>query len=163
MLVSSLTTQNLQTNHIERLDAALLRPGRIDRKIQYKLATRQQALALFERFFPEDRFGHLLDGHQNLLQDATKTGLADLGKEFAKCVPENEFSTAQLQGYLLMCKMQPLEAALGVTEWIQSEQVVARAREGRRIGQDWAIYNSSPFESSPNSTQVDLDTPKSSN
>jgi chaperone BCS1 len=40
------------TNHIARLDPALIRPGRIDRKLYIGTADREQAKKLFLRFFP---------------------------------------------------------------------------------------------------------------
>jgi AAA+ superfamily predicted ATPase len=42
----------LTTNHIERLDPALIRPGRVDLKVRFGTATRQQAAALFVNFYP---------------------------------------------------------------------------------------------------------------
>lgn len=83
-------------------------------KIQYHLSTKQQASALFSRFFPESRFGHLV-GKGN------KQTLTQLQEEFSARIPENTFSIAQLQGYLLMWKMQPAEAVAGIEEWIKLE------------------------------------------
>jgi mitochondrial chaperone BCS1 len=43
----------LTTNHRAQLDPALIRPGRVDVELELKLASKAQARALFERFFPE--------------------------------------------------------------------------------------------------------------
>jgi mitochondrial chaperone BCS1 len=43
----------MTTNHLEKLDRALLRPGRIDYKLYMGKATDQQKVDLFLRFFPE--------------------------------------------------------------------------------------------------------------
>lgn len=44
----------MTTNHAERLDPALIRPGRCDVKISFGPATRDQKLELYSRFFTED-------------------------------------------------------------------------------------------------------------
>jgi chaperone BCS1 len=43
----------MTTNHIEALDPALLRPGRIDYKLYLGEASESQRIELFSRFFPE--------------------------------------------------------------------------------------------------------------
>lgn len=50
--VNPLDNDHSTTNHLERLDPALSRPGRMDVWIEFKNASKWQAEALFRNFFP---------------------------------------------------------------------------------------------------------------
>lgn len=43
----------MTTNHKEKLDPALIRPGRVDKIIHFGAATKDQARRLYQRFFPK--------------------------------------------------------------------------------------------------------------
>jgi chaperone BCS1 len=113
------------------LDPALLRPGRIDRKIQYKLATREQATALFLRFFPQSYI--TFEDSEASSVDEKQFKLGKLAKTFSQGVPEYEFSTAELQGYLLSCKKHPEQAAAGIGVWVEQERIERKERKEREI------------------------------
>jgi hypothetical protein len=70
----------MTTNHIERLDPALIRPGRCDVKLELKKASKSQIELMFLRFYP---------------------GEVALAAEFRARLPEYELSMATLQGYFL--------------------------------------------------------------
>lgn len=63
----------LTTNKPENLDSALLRPGRVDRKIEFVNATAEQAQRLFLRFFDDqgqaEEFSDALDGLELSMAD----------------------------------------------------------------------------------------------
>ncbi|KAJ3509731.1 hypothetical protein NLJ89_g5069 [Agrocybe chaxingu] len=101
----------------KHLDPALIRPGRIDKKIQYKLATQAQAEALFLRFYPEDLIPFFSTSSEKPALD-----LPSLAASFASAIPEHEFSTAELQGYLLTFKKDPVSASHGAAAWVSQEQ-----------------------------------------
>lgn len=71
----------MTTNHKEKLDDALLRPGRADVHVKLDHASEKQMIGLFMRFFPEAT-----------QEDAQK---------FAKQLPVNKLSMAKLQGHFL--------------------------------------------------------------
>jgi chaperone BCS1 len=85
----------MTTNHRDRLDAALVRPGRVDLEQHFGLATSEQIRSMFLRFYP---------GHR---------GLVD---HLAERVPAETLSPATLQGIFLQARDNPLQAVHAVLE-----------------------------------------------
>ncbi|CAI4370343.1 BAQ_1a_G0012300.mRNA.1.CDS.1 [Saccharomyces cerevisiae] len=81
----------MTTNHPEKLDAAIMRPGRIDYKVFVGNATPYQVEKMFMKFYP---------------------GETDICKKFVNSVKELDItvSTAQLQGLFVMNKDAPRDA-----------------------------------------------------
>lgn len=101
--------------------------------MEYKLATSEQAAALFDRFYPvQHTIPESLVGSEKG-EEVVVDVLEKLKKEFVACVPEHEFSTADLQGYLLSCKMLPEKAVKGVAAWVADER---RQKEEKQMRKD---------------------------
>lgn len=71
----------MTTNCVEKIDAAVIRPGRVDYRIEMKNATKKQAASLFARFYPES-----LESSQD---------------RFAESAGDGVLSMACLQGVLI--------------------------------------------------------------
>ncbi|CCA70759.1 related to BCS1 protein precursor [Serendipita indica DSM 11827] len=127
------------TNHIDRLDEALRRPGRMDVWINFKYATKWQAEGIFKCFFPsreataaaaaEDLKNAEAQGKEPPKRKVYTTipllsadELVVLAKQFAEAIPENELSVAGLQGYLLKNKSRPRECVAEAAEWVRTER-----------------------------------------
>jgi len=127
------------TNHIERLDPALSRPGRMDVWVNFTHATKWQAEGIFKCFFPYNP--STVSASSSIPKDPSQKNLplpkrksthaipllsedeiSELAKRFATAIPEDELSVASLQGYLLKNKTRPRECVDEVTEWIIQER-----------------------------------------
>lgn len=75
----------MTTNYKERLDPALLRPGRVDEMYQIGLASRYQVERLCFRFFKDEQ----------------------LAKDFSQALPDGKFSMSMIQGFMLRHRKDP--------------------------------------------------------
>lgn len=127
----------MTTNHIEKLDAALLRPGRVDMSIAFNYSDtatiKDLYLAIYgdlegeirrrEQGTPKLRNTSL--GEKRKRPVSLRHGLPNekvkqLATEFASLVPGGEFSPAEIQGYLLRHKHEPEKAVGCGKEWVQN-------------------------------------------
>jgi chaperone BCS1 len=93
----------MTTNHREKLDPALLRPGRADVHVELCNATFNMIRELFLRFFKNEEHN---------------------ANEFAKLLPERKISMAKLQGHFLKNKDDPLKAIKNYKNLIDDDEAV---------------------------------------
>ncbi|KAI5807584.1 P-loop containing nucleoside triphosphate hydrolase protein [Peziza echinospora] len=106
----------MTTNHRERLDEALIRPGRIDMQIEFSHAGRGVIHGLFVALYTVDAVDRgILKFPEDFPHDDEMAKLADA---FAAKVPVDIFSPAQVQGYLLRHKKDPRTAVAKVGDWV---------------------------------------------
>jgi chaperone BCS1 len=116
----------MTTNHIEKLDPALIRPGRCDVIVKFDLATADQARRMFLRFFPTET---------DLARDVSKViyyyYYCVLGRgvyaffAIAQVLSDKAVSPAALQGHFLKHRGEPLKALQTIGTLLQDRDVVA--------------------------------------
>ncbi|KAH8823490.1 P-loop containing nucleoside triphosphate hydrolase protein [Flagelloscypha sp. PMI_526] len=131
------------TNYPERLDSALMRPGRIDLSIQYYKASSFQIRSSFHHFFPLSRYEPTSCGDEKDIGGVftpysqppitLSQPLSKLAEAFVSTVPEREFTTAELQGFLLLHKWNPEKAVESIGEWVEKIREEKKALEDKRI------------------------------
>lgn len=90
----------MTTNHVERLDAALIRPGRADIKLEIGNLTANQSYDIFVKFFPKSTEAQRM--------------------EFATLIPEEKVSVAQIQSHLFLHRHSPDDAVRKLPAFLQS-------------------------------------------
>ncbi|KAK4231741.1 P-loop containing nucleoside triphosphate hydrolase protein [Podospora fimiseda] len=102
----------LTTNHIDQLDPALIRPGRVDMMLRIGEATRYQAAQMWDRYYGDidtDR-----SGRERFLRRLDELGLFG-GNSQDPSVPKRHTSTAAIQG-LFQFNKGDMEGAINMAE-----------------------------------------------
>jgi chaperone BCS1 len=101
----------LTTNHVDRLDPALIRPGRVDVMVRIGEATRYQAARMWDRFYGDvDEDG---SGRERFLKKLDSLGL--FGEGHGPSAPGRHTSTAAIQGLFLFNK-NDMEGAINMAD-----------------------------------------------
>ena len=117
----------MTSNIADNLDSALVRPGRIDRMIFLGNISQNSAEKMFLRMYTPDR------SHKSALADTnhevSEEDLQKLASEFGGKIPENTFTPAQLQGFLLDHRNAPVGAIAQFSVWAKEEKARMEAAE----------------------------------
>lgn len=110
----------LTTNHVERLDSALVRPGRVDMTVRLGELTRWQAERLWDRFYGEqDEGGELRNRFMRRLEDLGVIETDNGEKRYFERVT----SPAALQGLFLYNKADA-EGAISMVQGLLPEEMI---------------------------------------
>jgi chaperone BCS1 len=136
-IIDGLTAQEghvliMTTNAIEKRDDALLRPGRVDLKVEFGCA---DALALQEHFLmffmkpaaanlmgDLDLCGRMIPYSSPACSEWTSDYIVHLSTMFAENVPRDRYTAAEVQNYLLQYRSRPVEAVNNVHRWVGKAQ-----------------------------------------
>ena len=134
----------MTTNTPEKLDAALIRPGRVDLQVSFTLATKDQIHETFMRMYsatPDEqatlRHNNTSNDNKTLRKTPSVSKITEpeklqhMASEFAEKLPEGKFSPAEIQGYLLMRKKEPQKALEEVGKW--RDEVLEAKMKGKKV------------------------------
>ncbi|KAK3296374.1 BCS1 N terminal-domain-containing protein [Chaetomium fimeti] len=117
----------MTSNFAEKLDKALVRPGRVDRMLYLGHISPRSSELMFLRMFGPDADGA---APADRMVQLPREELEKLALNFSKCIPDEVFTPAQIQGYLLNYRDSPVDAAAKAAEWVREEvQLIEAAKE----------------------------------
>ncbi|KAK4239577.1 BCS1 N terminal-domain-containing protein [Achaetomium macrosporum] len=120
----------MTSNFAEKLDKALVRPGRVDRMIYLGHISQRSCELMFLRMYGPDADGSAPADRAVQLPEHE---LKRLALEFSGKIPNELFTPAQVQGYLLNYRDSPLDAVANVERWVKEEvEMVEAAKKKER-------------------------------
>ncbi|KAI0477719.1 BCS1 N terminal-domain-containing protein [Xylariaceae sp. FL0804] len=148
----------MTTNHVDKLDKALIRPGRVDMIVKFGLADHGMTASIFRAIFaylegdkePKalEALSLDVDAREALAKENAKkraeydAKIEKLAEEFSTRVPAHEFSPAEIQGHLMKHKRNPQQAVATVDDFVEQtrqdhkEKQLKEAEEKRKAEEE---------------------------
>ena len=119
----------MTSNFADKLDRALVRPGRVDSMIYLGNISQRSGELMFLRMFAQDAAGPAPSAKEPISREE----LEKLALEFSRKLPDDRFTPAQLQGFLLGHRESPHGAVKSVDAWAERELLaIEEAKERAR-------------------------------
>jgi chaperone BCS1 len=125
----------MTSNFGDQLDSALVRPGRIDKMIFLGNISPRSAEKMFLRMYTPDAESSSASISGEAKSECDLDQLHLLASTFAGSIPEDTFTPAKLQGYLLSYRNAPAKAVANIAAWVKDEAAAldtARERAARK-------------------------------
>jgi chaperone BCS1 len=118
----------MTNNHIEHLGPALIRPGRVNRKLKPSLAEEHMIRRMFLfAYGPQSMYVTGREHELCKMKKAEDRGLPGLAQRLVAKVTKLESSSAEITSLLLITKQSPTHSLARVETWMD------RVRDGRNI------------------------------
>ena len=109
----------LTTNLIEVLDPALIRPGRVDKRVLFDLCDTHQAREMFQNFYGLHDTDTVDERERSAANKMDAAEINNLADRFAELLPQKEVAPAAIQAHLLVHKRDPHAAIDELPELIK--------------------------------------------
>jgi chaperone BCS1 len=136
----------MTSNFPEKLDSALIRPGRVDMQVAFTLATKLQIKEIFIKMYASDpnRLNSANEDNPNTTHPTpkykaiatkrifSKEELQPLADKFVNSLPEGKFSPAEVQNFLITRKKDPYKALDEICAW-RDQLLKSREKKSRAV------------------------------
>ncbi|KAJ5827601.1 ATPase AAA-type core [Penicillium robsamsonii] len=111
----------MTTNHLEKLDPALIRPGRVDKRYHFGFVDIESAKELFRIFFDN---GSSFIGWNGVERDPKneaiwENSISELSEKFADIVSSSDLTAVEINNYLMDFRDKPELAVSHAHDWLR--------------------------------------------